>query len=87
MNDELKKIIDEDNLVEKVKQAITIYENRENNYNKNLNETFDNKNEDDEWWEEIKKENKNEKENGNGNGNNKIGSNQIKKNKTKNPKK
>jgi hypothetical protein len=85
MNDELKKIIDEDNLVEKVKQAITIYENRENNYNKNLNETFDNKNEDDEWWEEIKKENKNEKENGNGN--NKIGASQLKKNKTKTQKK
>lgn len=55
MNDELKKIINEENLEEKVKKAISIYENREANYNKNLNETFDNKNEDDEWWEEIKK--------------------------------
>ena len=83
MNDELKKIINEENLEEKVKKAISIYENREANYNKNLNETFDNKNEDDEWWEEIKKDNKNEKENGKS----QLGVNQLKKSKMKNQKK
>jgi hypothetical protein len=76
MNDELKKIINEENLEEKVKKAISIYENREANYNKNLNETFDNKNEDDEWWEEIKNDiNKNEKGDGKG---------KLEKHKTKN---
>jgi hypothetical protein len=83
MNDELKKIINEENLEEKVKKAISIYENREANYNKNLNETFDNKIEDDEWWEEIKKDNKNEKENGKS----QLGVNQLKKSKMKNQRK
>ncbi len=85
MNEELTKIINEENLEEKVKKAISIYEKREENYKANLNETFDNKNEDDEWWEQIKKENKNEKENGNGN--NKIGTKQLKTTQKKNTKK
>jgi len=89
MNDNLQKIINEDDITEKVKNVITIYENREANYKANLNEIYDSKKEFDEWWEEIKfkKESKNEGKNEKENGNNKLGGKEIKKSKMKTQKK
>ena len=88
MNEELKKIIEEEDINRKIDQVIYIYEKKEENKknkNKILDEINENKNEDDDWWEEIKKEK--EKEIKKENGNNKIGANQIKKSKIKNQKK
>ena len=94
MNDELKKIIEEEDINRKIDQVIYIYEKKEENKknkNKILDEINENKNEDDDWWEEIQKQSKrkskNDKKEENGNGNNKIGGDQIKKSKIKNQKK
>jgi len=97
MNDELTQIIQEEDILQKIKLTTNIYEkNKENRENKNkilvgLNE---NKNEFDDWWEEIqeflkqsKRKTKNEKEEENGNGNNKIGGKNLKKNITPGQKK
>ena len=94
MNDELNKIIEAEDIIQKINQAIYIYEKKEGNKknkNKILDEIKENKNEYDDWWEEIKKEkqktkNKNEKEEKklNGNGNNKIGKS-LRKNQTRIP--
>ena len=94
MNEELKKIIEEEDINRKIDQVIYIYEKKEENKknkNKILDEINENKNEDDDWWEEIQKQSKrkskNDKKEENGNGNNKIGGDQIKKSKIKNQKK
>ena len=80
MNEELKKIIEEEDINRKSDQVIYIYEKKEENKknkNKILDEINENKNEDDDWWEEIQKQSKrkskNDKKEENGNGNNKIG--------------
>ena len=92
MNDELTKIIQEEDAIKKVNQAIAFYEKKEENKvnkNKILDDINQNTNEIDDWWEEIqkqsKKKGKNEKNEENGNS--KIDVNQIKKSKIKNPKK
>jgi hypothetical protein len=94
MNDELNKIIEEEDIIQKINQAIYIYEKKEGNKknkNKILDEINENKNEDDDWWEEIQKQSKrkskNDKKEENGNGNNKIGGDQLRKNRTQNQKK
>ena len=54
MNDELTKILGEEDLLKKTEQLIYISENNEAIYKQNLNTTIDFKKEDDEWWNEIK---------------------------------
>ena len=57
MNDELDKIIDEDDQVKKANVLLTLYENNEVIYEKNTSDIIgkiDYKKEDDDWWKEIK---------------------------------
>ena len=59
MNDELNKIIEEEDIMQKINQAIYIYEKKEENKknkNKILDEIKENKNEYDDWWEKNKKQ-------------------------------
>ena len=55
MNNELTKIIEEENFLEKTKLLIDLNEKNEALYKQNLNSTIDFKKEDDEWWKEIEK--------------------------------
>jgi len=50
MNDELTKIIQEKDIIQRFNKTIKIYIQRKEN-----DEIFNNKKEDDEWWEEIQK--------------------------------
>ena len=55
MNNELTKILDEPNILERTKILLDIHEKNKSNAHRNLNETIDYKKEDDEWWKEIEK--------------------------------
>ena len=70
MNDDLANLIKGKDFVQKVKNMISIYQQKEDNYKNNTSDTnvkIDQKKEDDEWWEEIKNDiNKNEKGDGKG---------------------
>ena len=58
MNNDLKTIIKKKNTQEKVASIINIYEEKKKNIEKNQDENFDIKDNDDDWWEEIKENEK-----------------------------
>ena len=55
MNDELTKIINEDDTIKKTDLIVNIYEKKEEFYKHNRKITIDCKKEDDEWWKDIEK--------------------------------
>ena len=73
INDELKKIIQEKDVLQKINLAIKIYEEKENNKKKNINDLITNEIDEDGWWKEIQKKSINQSKKGKENGNNKIG--------------
>ena len=57
INNDLNKILEEDEEIKKINSIIKIYEDKEENYRKNINENYDysKDNNDDDWLEDIQK--------------------------------